>query len=204
MRTGARRSRRTAHRRALDGVPDRLARGPPAPCTSSSSPSGSTPRGSSSRRRCVREQDSFDYAVLRVVPHVEREEFINAGVILYCGRRDFLQARGRGSTRRGCSRCARTPTSRSHPAPRRHPRASARAARQRPHRSAAAARALALARRSAQHRAAGVARALRAVRRARRRARAHLQRDGDARALRRLSASAAEPAACPPASSPCR
>jgi hypothetical protein len=41
----------------------------------------------------VREQDSFDYAVLRVVPSVEREEFVNAGVILYCGRRDFLQAR---------------------------------------------------------------------------------------------------------------
>jgi hypothetical protein len=43
----------------------------------------------------VREQDSFDYAVLRVVPHVEREEFINAGVILYCARKDFLQARVR-------------------------------------------------------------------------------------------------------------
>jgi hypothetical protein len=41
----------------------------------------------------VREQESFDYAVLRVVPHVEREEFINAGVILYCARRDFLSAR---------------------------------------------------------------------------------------------------------------
>jgi hypothetical protein len=41
----------------------------------------------------VREQDSFDYAVLRVVPHVEREEFINAGVILYCAKRDFLGAR---------------------------------------------------------------------------------------------------------------
>lgn len=36
---------------------------------------------------------SFDYAVLRVVPRVEREEFINAGVILFCLQRDFLQAR---------------------------------------------------------------------------------------------------------------
>ena len=26
----------------------------------------------------------FDYAVIRVVPRVEREEFINAGVILSC------------------------------------------------------------------------------------------------------------------------
>jgi hypothetical protein len=27
---------------------------------------------------------SFDYAVVRVVPNVEREEFINVGVILFC------------------------------------------------------------------------------------------------------------------------
>lgn len=33
----------------------------------------------------------FEYAVIRVVPRVEREEFINAGVILYCARRKFLQ-----------------------------------------------------------------------------------------------------------------
>ena len=31
---------------------------------------------------------SFDYAVLRVVPRVERGEFINAGVILFCLERD--------------------------------------------------------------------------------------------------------------------
>lgn len=36
---------------------------------------------------------SFDYAILRVVPRVEREEFLNAGVILFCLERDFLQAR---------------------------------------------------------------------------------------------------------------
>lgn len=36
---------------------------------------------------------SFDYAILRVVPRVEREEYINAGVILFCLERDFLQAR---------------------------------------------------------------------------------------------------------------
>ena len=33
----------------------------------------------------------FEYAVIRVVPTVEREEFINAGVILYCARKKFLQ-----------------------------------------------------------------------------------------------------------------
>ncbi len=27
---------------------------------------------------------SFDYAVIRVVPRVEREEFVNAGVIVFC------------------------------------------------------------------------------------------------------------------------
>lgn len=36
---------------------------------------------------------SFDYAVLRVVPRVEREEFINAGVVLFCLQQDFLGAR---------------------------------------------------------------------------------------------------------------
>ena len=36
---------------------------------------------------------SYDYAVIRVVPRVEREEFVNAGVILFCLARDFLEAR---------------------------------------------------------------------------------------------------------------
>jgi hypothetical protein len=36
---------------------------------------------------------SYDYAVIRVVPRVEREEFINVGVILSCPSRDFLQVR---------------------------------------------------------------------------------------------------------------
>jgi hypothetical protein len=36
---------------------------------------------------------SFDYAVVRVVPRVERGEFINAGVILFCRELRFLGAR---------------------------------------------------------------------------------------------------------------
>lgn len=36
---------------------------------------------------------SYDYAIVRVVPRVEREEFINAGVVLSCPEHDFLQAR---------------------------------------------------------------------------------------------------------------
>ena len=35
----------------------------------------------------------FDYAIIRVVPRVEREEFINAGVIVSCPSRSFLEAR---------------------------------------------------------------------------------------------------------------
>ena len=39
------------------------------------------------------EPSSFDYAVVRVVPRVEREEFVNAGVILFCRSQRFLGAR---------------------------------------------------------------------------------------------------------------
>lgn len=35
----------------------------------------------------------YDYAVVRVVPRIERGEFINAGVILACAPAGFLQAR---------------------------------------------------------------------------------------------------------------
>jgi hypothetical protein len=39
------------------------------------------------------EQHLFEYAVIRIVPRVEREEFLNAGVILYCAGERFLQMR---------------------------------------------------------------------------------------------------------------
>lgn len=39
------------------------------------------------------EKHSFEYAVIRVVPRVEREEFLNVGVILYCSAQGFLQTR---------------------------------------------------------------------------------------------------------------
>jgi hypothetical protein len=35
-------------------------------------------------------RDPFSYAIVRVVPRVERGEQINAGVILFCRQRDFL------------------------------------------------------------------------------------------------------------------
>jgi hypothetical protein len=33
----------------------------------------------------------FEYAVIRVVPRVEREEFINVGVVLLCSKQKFLK-----------------------------------------------------------------------------------------------------------------
>lgn len=38
-------------------------------------------------------RSSFDYAVIRVMPRVERGELVNAGVILFCLKKDFLRAR---------------------------------------------------------------------------------------------------------------
>lgn len=35
----------------------------------------------------------FEYAVIRVVPRVEREEFLNVGVILYCAQQRFLKTK---------------------------------------------------------------------------------------------------------------
>jgi hypothetical protein len=34
----------------------------------------------------------FQYVVLRCVPRVDREEFVNVGVVLYCQEADFLAA----------------------------------------------------------------------------------------------------------------
>ncbi|MBB5778204.1 DUF3037 domain-containing protein [Nonomuraea jabiensis] len=38
-------------------------------------------------------RDVYEYAVIRVVPKVERGELINAGVLLYCQPRGYLCAR---------------------------------------------------------------------------------------------------------------
>ncbi|NUR07554.1 MAG: DUF3037 domain-containing protein [Nocardioidaceae bacterium] len=34
----------------------------------------------------------FQYVVLRCVPRVDREEFVNVGVVLYCQQADYLEA----------------------------------------------------------------------------------------------------------------
>ena len=38
-------------------------------------------------------RSAFSYAVVRVVPDIEREEFVNAGLIMFCRSRRYLAAR---------------------------------------------------------------------------------------------------------------
>jgi hypothetical protein len=39
------------------------------------------------------DRNTYDYAIIRVVPRVEREEFINVGIIVSCPAKKFLEAR---------------------------------------------------------------------------------------------------------------
>ncbi|WP_445455665.1 DUF3037 domain-containing protein [Flavobacterium sp. HNIBRBA15423] len=39
----------------------------------------------------MHEKHLYDYAVIRVVPRVEREEFINVGLMLFCKRQKYLR-----------------------------------------------------------------------------------------------------------------
>lgn len=39
------------------------------------------------------ERRLFEYAVIRIVPRPEREEFVNVGVVLYCAAKKFLGMR---------------------------------------------------------------------------------------------------------------
>ena len=41
---------------------------------------------------------AFSYAILRVVPHVERGEGFNAGVVLFCRQLDFLRRASRSTS----------------------------------------------------------------------------------------------------------
>ena len=56
----------------------------------------------------MQEKDLFEYAVIRVVPRVEREEFLNVGVVLYCAKQNFLKMLFRLDAKRlqvFCSEC---------------------------------------------------------------------------------------------------
>jgi hypothetical protein len=35
----------------------------------------------------------YEYAVIRIVPRVEREEFINAGIVLFCKKEKYLKCK---------------------------------------------------------------------------------------------------------------
>ncbi|QED37586.1 DUF3037 domain-containing protein [Antarcticibacterium arcticum] len=39
----------------------------------------------------MQDKHLYEYAVIRVVPRVEREEFLNVGIILFCKQSKFLQ-----------------------------------------------------------------------------------------------------------------
>jgi hypothetical protein len=39
----------------------------------------------------MQQKHLYEYAVVRVVPVVEREEFVNAGVILFCKKEKFIR-----------------------------------------------------------------------------------------------------------------
>ena len=49
------------------------------------------------------DRSSYLYAVLRVTPYVEREEFMNVGVLLYCRAQRFLGARTKLHRERLCA-----------------------------------------------------------------------------------------------------
>ncbi len=40
----------------------------------------------------MQEQHLYEYAVIRVVPKVEREEFVNVGIIVFCKSKKYLKA----------------------------------------------------------------------------------------------------------------
>ena len=56
----------------------------------------------------MQENHLFEYAVIRIVPQVEREEFINTGVVLYCPKQKFLRAEVHLDTCRLKSFCVET------------------------------------------------------------------------------------------------
>src|SRR4051794_30815962 len=64
-----------------------------APPTSPISAAGSKGRVHSSWRRSVPAVCTYDYAIVRVVPRVERGEFVNAGAIVSCHATGYLKAR---------------------------------------------------------------------------------------------------------------
>ena len=58
----------------------------------------------------MQERHLYEYAVIRIVPRIEREEFINVGVILYCPKQKFLGTKITFSPQRLQALCPLTDT----------------------------------------------------------------------------------------------
>ncbi|WP_348797062.1 DUF3037 domain-containing protein [Flavobacterium adhaerens] len=41
----------------------------------------------------MQEKNLYEYAVIRVVPRVEREEFLNVGIVLFCKKAKYIKMR---------------------------------------------------------------------------------------------------------------
>jgi hypothetical protein len=53
----------------------------------------------------MQENYLFEYAVIRVVPRVEREEFLNAGIVMYCASQKYLKMLFDVNSAKLCSFC---------------------------------------------------------------------------------------------------
>ncbi len=55
------------------------------------------------------EKQLFEYAVIRLVPCVDRQEFLNVGIIIYCAQQKFLRSRFELNDARLNALCRDTP-----------------------------------------------------------------------------------------------
>lgn len=54
----------------------------------------------------MQDRHLYEYAVIRVLPRVEREEFLNVGIVLFCKRQKFLKMRFHLDVKKLTSLCA--------------------------------------------------------------------------------------------------
>lgn len=59
----------------------------------------------------MQDRHLYEYAVIRVVPRVEREEFINVGIIVFCKRKKFIKVLYTVNAARLAMLCAETDSS---------------------------------------------------------------------------------------------
>lgn len=56
----------------------------------------------------MQEQNKYEYAVLRYVPRVEREEFVNVGLAMMCKRRRWIKVAALMPEEKLCAMCPDT------------------------------------------------------------------------------------------------